>query len=95
MWALSSRLPWLELSPASLAMCQNLGQNICLNYVLTDKKLPGVTVKKKKYLDTKAYTMSSINASDFFLIQVLLFFQTFIIKLRTEKNLTFLNPGLI
>ena len=38
--------------------------------------LPGVIVKKKEVFVYKAYTMSSINASDFFFIQVLFFSNT-------------------
>ena len=42
-------------------------------------------MKKKKVFVYKAYTMSSINASDFFLLQVL-FFQTLIIKSQGQKK---------
>jgi len=55
-------------------------------------------VKKKEVFVYKAYTMSSINASDFFFTSGIIFSNTHNQIPGTEKrkkNLTFLNPGLI
>ena len=48
--------------------------------------LPGIIVKKKEVFVHKAYTMSSINASDFFFIHVLFFSNTHNQIPGTEKR---------
>ena len=57
-------------------------------------------MKKKKVFVYKAYTMSSINATDFFFFTSGIIFSNTHNQIpgtekRKKKNLTFLNPGLI